>query len=131
VNCEAAVRVAYTALKHFKKAGSGHLINVSSILGTKVRPNAGVYAATKFAIEALSEALRMELAKTDIKVSTIEPGVVETELQDHFAVHPKQALGITAPLSPADIARAVRFILEQPAHVRIPVMMVLPGEQPM
>lgn len=131
VNCEAATRVAYAALKQFKKQGSGHLVNVSSILGTKVRPNAGVYAGTKYAIEALSEALRMELAKTDIKVSVIEPGVVETELQSHFPVHPKQALGITQPLQPADVARCVRFILEQPPHVRIPVMMILPGEQPM
>jgi NADP-dependent 3-hydroxy acid dehydrogenase YdfG len=131
INVEATTRMAYTALKHFKRIGSGHLINVSSILGTKVRPNAGAYAGSKYAVEALSEALRMELAKTDIKVSVIEPGVVESELQDHFAVHPRQALNITQPLVPADIARAVRFVLEQPAHVRIPVMMVLPGEQPM
>jgi NADP-dependent 3-hydroxy acid dehydrogenase YdfG len=131
VNCEAAVRIAYTAVKYFQKTGSGHLINVSSILGTKVRPGAGVYAGTKYAIEALSESLRMELAKTNIKVSVIEPGVVETELQDHFSVHPIKALGITQPLQAADIARCVRFILEQPEHVRIPVMMILPGEQGM
>lgn len=131
VNCEAATRVAYTAVKHFKQTGRGTLINVSSILGTKVRPNAGVYASTKYAIEALSEALRMELAKTDIRVSVIEPGLVTTELQDHFPVHPREALGITQPLVPADVARCVRFILEQPAHVRIPVLMILPGEQPM
>lgn len=130
-NCEAATRMAYIALKHFKTTGNGTLINVSSILGTKVRPNAGVYAGTKYYIEALSEALRMELAKTDIRVSVIEPGVVESELQNHFPVHPKQALGITQPLTAADIARAVLFILEQPPHVRIPIMMVLPGEQPM
>jgi NADP-dependent 3-hydroxy acid dehydrogenase YdfG len=131
VNVEAATRMAYTALRHFKQAGSGHLINVSSILGTKVRPTAGVYAGTKYAIEALSEALRMEVAKTDIKVSVIEPGVVATELQNHFEIHPCDALGITSPLEPEDIARCVRFLLEQPPHVRIPVMMILPGEQPM
>jgi len=131
VNLEAATRMAYTALKHFKAAGSGHLVNVSSILGTKVRDTAGVYAATKYGIEALSEALRIELAKTDVKVSVIEPGLVRSELQDTFPVHPSQALGITQPLEPADIARCVRFILEQPPHVRIPVIMITPGEQPM
>lgn len=131
VNVETATRMAYTALRHFKKAGKGHLMNVSSILGTKVRPNAGVYAGSKHSIEALTEALRMEVAKTDIQVSMIEPGVVETELQNHFPVHPKELLGITTPLQPADIARCVRFMLEQPPHVRIPVMMILPGEQPM
>jgi NADP-dependent 3-hydroxy acid dehydrogenase YdfG len=131
VNFEAATRMAYTALAHFRTAGSGHLVNVSSILGTKVRPNAGVYAGTKYAIEALSEALRMEVAKTNIKVSVIEPGVVVSELQDHFPIHPRESLGITQPLVPSDIGRAVRFILEQPAHVRIPRLMILPGEQPM
>jgi NADP-dependent 3-hydroxy acid dehydrogenase YdfG len=131
VNVESGTRLAYVAAKHFVKVGGGHLINVSSILGTKVRPNAGAYAGTKYAIEALSEALRMELAKTNVKVSVIEPGVVNTELQDHFAVHPRQALGITQALEPSDIARCVRCLLEQPPHVRIPVMLVLPGEQPM
>lgn len=131
VNFEAATRMAYVALAHFRSVGSGHLVNVSSILGTKVRPNAGVYAGTKYAIEALSEALRMEVAKTDIKVSVIEPGVVVSELQDHFPVHPREALGITQPLVPVDIGRCVRFILDQPPHVRIPRMMILPGEQPM
>lgn len=131
VNVVAATRMAYVALKHFKKTGSGHLVNVSSVLGTKVRETTGVYAATKYAIEALSEALRMEVAKTDVKVSVIEPGVTRTELQDHFPVHPCEKLGITRPLEAADVARCVRFILEQPSHVRIPVMMIIPGEQPM
>jgi NADP-dependent 3-hydroxy acid dehydrogenase YdfG len=131
VNFEALVRMSYTALKHFKKAGRGHLINVSSIVGTKVRDTIGVYAGTKYAVEALSQALRIELAKTDICISVIEPGLVETHLQDRFKVHPKAMLGIKAMIQPADIARCVRFVLEQPAHVRIPVMMVIPGEQAM
>ena len=131
VNFEALVRLSYVALKHFKKAGRGHLINVSSIVGTKVRDTIGVYAGTKYAVEALSQALRIELAKTDIRISVIEPGLVETHLQDRFKVHPKAMLGIKAMIQPADIARCVRFVLEQPAHVRIPVMMVMPGEQAM
>ncbi len=131
VNVEAVVRVAYTFLRHFKRAGSGHLINVSSLLGTKVRDTVGVYCGTKYAVEALSHALRIEVAKTDVKVSVIEPGLIETHLQDRFKVHPKEMLGIRTMAVPADIARAVRFVLEQPPHVRIPVMMVMPGEQPM
>ncbi|PKQ44432.1 SDR family oxidoreductase [Confluentibacter flavum] len=129
VNFEVTIRMAYTALKHFKIANSGFLINVSSILGTKVRPSTGVYAGSKFAIEAFSEAIRMEVAGTNIRVSVIEPGVTISELQDHFEVHPAKLLGIEKSLNPSDIARAVRFILEQPDHVRIPVMMILPGEQ--
>ncbi len=130
-NVEAATRRAYAALGHFEAHGSGYVINVSSILGTKVRPNAGAYAGTKFAIEALSQALRMEVAGKDIGVAVIQPGLTATELQDHFEVHPKQMLGITEPLLPADVARCVRFILEQPPHVRIPTMMILPHQQPM
>jgi NADP-dependent 3-hydroxy acid dehydrogenase YdfG len=130
VNFEAATRVAYTALRHFKRENRGHLINVSSILGTKVRDTVGVYAGTKYAIEALSQALRMELARTGVKVSVLEPGLVTTELQDHFTVHPQETLRIEHPLTPADVARATRYLLEQPDHVRIPVLMILPGEQP-
>jgi len=131
INVEGFTRMAYTALKHFRTVGSGHLINVSSILGTKVRPSTGVYAGSKYFVEALSEALRMESAKTDIKVSVIEPGVVDTNLQSHFKVHPCESLGIEQPLTAEDIARCVCFILDQPAHMRIPVLMAMPGEQPM
>lgn len=131
VNLEAGVRMAYTSLKYFKFKKKGHLVNVSSVLGTKVRPTTGIYAATKYGIEALSEALRMEVANSDLKVSVIEPGATKTNLQDHFEKHPLQVLGIEKPILPEDIARCVKFILEQPDHVRIPVMMIMPGEQAM
>jgi NADP-dependent 3-hydroxy acid dehydrogenase YdfG len=131
VNLEAATRMAYVALSYLKPRGRGDLINTSSILGTKVRPTAGVYAASKHGIEALTEALRMEVAGTGVRVACIEPGLVATELQDHFDVHPRDALGIKEPLQSADIARCVRFMLEQPRHVTIPRLMVLPAEQQM
>jgi NADP-dependent 3-hydroxy acid dehydrogenase YdfG len=126
INVEAAFRVAYTFLRHFVRENAGHLINTSSILGTKVRPTAGAYAGTKYAIEALSEALRMELAKTDVQVSSIQPGLVMTGLHDHWQVHPSELMGIAEPLQPADIARMVLFLLDQPPHVRIPKLMILP-----
>ena len=131
LNLEAAVRMAYTALKHFKDAGDGYLINTSSILGTKVRATAGVYAGSKHGLEALTEALRMEVAGSGVRVSCIQPGLVNTELQDHFEVHPRDFLNMKTPLEPEDIARVVRFMLEQPPHVSIPRIMVLPSEQAM
>jgi NADP-dependent 3-hydroxy acid dehydrogenase YdfG len=131
VNFEAAVRMAYTALRHFKIQESGQLITTSSILGTKVRPTAGVYAGSKYGVEALTEALRVEVAGSGIRVGCIEPGLVNTELQNHFDVHPRDMLGMKQPLEPEDIARCVRFMLEQPPHVSIPRMMVLPSEQAM
>ncbi len=129
INVEAAYRMAYVALKHFKSTGSGFLLNLSSILGTKVRPTTGAYAGTKYAIEALTEALRMELAKTDIGIACIEPGLVKTELHREWPVHPTEALDIPRALLPEDIARMARFILEQPSHVRIHRLLTLPADQ--
>ena len=126
VNVEGAFRVAYVFMKHFAQQNSGHLVNTSSVLGTKVRPTAGAYAGTKFAIEALSEALRIEVSKTNIQVSCIQPGLVKTGLHDRWETPPSQLMGIPEPLDPADIARMVLFLLEQPAHVRIPKLMILP-----
>ena len=129
VNVEAAFRMAYVAVKHFKSIGSGFLLNTSSILGTKVRPTAGAYAGTKFAIEALTDALRIELARTRIGVACVEPGLVQTELHREWSVPPAQHLDIPKPLQPEDIARVVRFILEQPDHVRLPRILAVPADQ--
>jgi NADP-dependent 3-hydroxy acid dehydrogenase YdfG len=129
VNVEAAFRMAYVAVKHFKSTGSGYLLSTSSLLGTKVRPTAGAYAGTKFAIEALTEALRLELAKTNIGVAVIEPGFVKTELHREWPASPAQSMNIPRPLQPEDIARVVRFILEQPDHVRLSRTLAVPADQ--
>jgi NADP-dependent 3-hydroxy acid dehydrogenase YdfG len=71
----------------------------------------------------------MELAQTGVKVSCIEPGIVDTALCDHFENPPKQVFNITHALAPDDVARCIRFILEQPDHVLIPKLMVMPSEQ--
>ncbi len=128
LNVETTFRLTYKILKQFKKQGFGHVINISSVLGTKVRPTAGGYAATKFAMEALSEALRMELTGTNIKISCIEPGLVMTELHNDWKVHPKESMNIHDPLTVDDIVDTVRFIINQPDHVRIPRLMILPKD---
>lgn len=128
LNIESTFRIIYGFLKRFKKQGFGHVINISSVLGTKVRPAAGAYAATKFAIEALSEALRMELTGTNIKISCIEPGLVMTELHNDWDIHPKDSMGIKEPLTVDNIVDSVRFIMAQPDNVRIPKLMILPND---
>jgi NADP-dependent 3-hydroxy acid dehydrogenase YdfG len=128
VNVEAAYRVAYTFIRHFARENSGYLINMSSVMGTKVRPTAGAYSGTKFALEALSEALRIEVAGTGVSVTCIEPGIVMTELHRDWPVHPTVGMNIPHPLLPEDVARCVGFVLAQPPHVRIPRLMILPGE---
>jgi NADP-dependent 3-hydroxy acid dehydrogenase YdfG len=130
VNYEAAVRMAYAAIRVFKPQGHGDLITTSSILGLKVRPTVGVYAGTKYAVEAMAESLRMELAGTGVRVMVIEPGYTSTNLQGHWNEDQKEMLkAIREPLQPIDIARAVKFMLEQPANVVIPRLLMVPGEQ--
>ncbi len=130
VNVEASFRMAYTALKYFSTVNRGHLINTSSVAGTKlVRMTSGAYAGTKYAIEALSEGLRMELAGTKIKVSCIQPGAVITGLQEGLGMDPKELYKIENPLKPEEVAYVIRFLLEQPDHIFIPRVMVLPKEQ--
>ncbi|MEM6393994.1 MAG: SDR family oxidoreductase [Planctomycetota bacterium] len=134
INVEAAYRLMYETVAYFKtvgppdRGGRGQLINTSSVLGTKVRPTAGWYAGTKYAIEAVCESLRMELAGTDIKISAVEPGLVLTDLHREWDQPSNVKLGMEKPLRPEDIARCVKFILDQPDHVRIPKLMALPGE---
>lgn len=130
VNVEAAYQIAYEAVREFRRTGSGDLLNLSSVLATKVRLTAGAYSGTKAAIESLSEALRMGLAGSGIRVSCLEPGLVLTELHRNVPVHPREPLGLQRPLEPADVARAARWLLEQPAHVLIPRLMILASEQP-
>ena len=123
---EMSFRLIYTFLKYFKKIGRGHIIITSSVMGTKTRENSGAYAACSHALEALAESLRMELSDTDIKITCIEPGLVETNLHRDWAVKPKELLNISNALSPEDIADAVIDILNKPDHVRIPRYMILP-----
>jgi len=128
VNVEGAFRTAYTFLKFFLRQGHGHLVNTSGVLGKKLRPTVGAYAATKYAIEALSEALRLELTKTDVRISSIEPGLVRTGLNDRWEVPPAELVGVDEPLEPQEIARMVLYILEPPMTPRAHQQLALPQE---
>ena len=124
-NVEAAYRVAYCAARLFKSQSSGHLINISSIAGTKVaRAGIGWYGGTKHALEALTESLRMELADTGVRVGCVEPGMTDTEL------FPDPITSIDKPLEAVDVAHAILYMLCAPPHVNIPRLMILPSCQP-
>ena len=123
---EMSFRLIYTFLKYFKKMGKGHVIITSSVMGTKTRENSGAYAACNYALEALAESLRMELSDTDIKITCIEPGLVETNLHNEWEIKPKELLEISHALKPEDIANAVVDVLNMPEHIRIPKYMILP-----
>ena len=129
LNIESTFRLTYRFLKRFVNQGYGHVVNISSVAGTRVRPTIGAYAATKFAMEALSEALRLELSDTNIKISCIAPGLVLTELHDDWEVHPTKMFNINEPLTGEDIVETARFIMKQPDHVRIPRVLIMPRGQ--
>ncbi len=110
VNVEGSFRFAYVFVKHFVSEGSGHLVNVSSVLGSSSRPTP--YAATQRAIEVLSDALIAELGEGEVIVSCIQPGLVKSGPHHRWEIAPEGA-GSGYPLEPEDFARMVLFILEQ------------------
>ena len=130
LNVEAVYRMSYTALRQFQKAGNGFLINLSSIAGLKTGARYAAYNGTKHAIEAFTDALRLELAGSGIKVTAIAPGTVDTGLYDHWSETDKDWIMSGGALQPEDIARSIHFILEQPSHVLIPRLLVVPTNQP-
>jgi NADP-dependent 3-hydroxy acid dehydrogenase YdfG len=107
------------ALAQFKPAGRGHVLLTSSLAGRRALPGS-LYSATKFAVTAMGEALRQEVADTDIKVTLVEPGMVDTPF---FENRPSGALEAD------DIARAVMFALTQPPHVDVNEVLVRPIRQ--
>jgi NADP-dependent 3-hydroxy acid dehydrogenase YdfG len=108
------------ALGHFKRENSGHLVLTSSIAGRRSLPGS-LYSATKFAVTAMGESLRQEIADTDIKMTLIEPGMVDTPFFENK---------VSNALEADDIARAVMFALTQPPHVDVNEILVRPIHQP-
>lgn len=112
---------------------SGHIINIGSIAGKEVYPNGNVYCATKHAVDALSKAMRIDLLPHGIKVTEINPGMVETE----FSVvrfkgdenRAKQVYQNLEPLIAADIADAIWYVVSRPKHVNINDMLIMPTAQ--
>ena len=109
-----------SALAHFKRHGAGHFLLTSSVAGRRTLPGS-LYSATKHAVTAMGEALRAEIADTNIKVTLIEPGMVDTPFFDNRP---------TGALEADDIARAVMFALTQPPHVDVNEILIRPIHQP-
>lgn len=122
-NVKGLLYVTKMVLPEMVAARSGHIINMGSVAGREVYPNGNVYCASKFAVEGLSRALRLDVAPFNIKVTTISPGAVETEFSVvRFGGDESKAAavyeGIT-PLTGPDIAEMVWFAASQPAHICI------------
>ncbi len=111
----------------------GHIINIGSIAGHQVYPSGNVYSATKHAVAALTQGMRMDLLGSEMRVSTVDPGMVETEfsLVRFRGDEPRAAKvyqGLT-PLAPEDVADAVVYCATRPAHVNINEIIIMPTAQ--
>ncbi|MNT48978.1 NADP-dependent 3-hydroxy acid dehydrogenase YdfG [compost metagenome] len=114
------------------KRNSGHIVNLGSVAGKYTYPGGGVYCATKFAVRALTEGLRMDLLGTKIRVTNIEPGMVNTEFSlvrfEDQAKADKVYEGMT-PLSADDIADTIAWCVARPAHINIQELVIYPTDQ--
>lgn len=110
----------------------GHIVNLGSVAGRQVYPGGGVYCATKFAVRALTEGLRLDLMGTGVRVTNISPGMVETEFSEvrmKSAVKAKAVYQGMTPLSAEDIADAIYWSIERPPHVNIQELVIYPTDQ--
>jgi NADP-dependent 3-hydroxy acid dehydrogenase YdfG len=133
VNVKGVLYGIAAALPQMQRQKSGHFINVSSVAGHKIGPGFAVYAATKFAVRALSEGLRQEVKPYDIRTTVISPGAVATELPDSVT-DPDTSKRIRTFYEkvavPADsFARAVAFAMSQPEDVDINEILYRPTKQ--
>jgi len=134
VNVFGLLYTTEAAIEVMKEQGSGHLVNISSTAGRESRAMLGVYSGTKFAVNAISEALRQELQEDNIRVTMVEPGAVETELPDHISDEEAQEaiselLSGVEPLNPADIANAIVYAVTQPERVSVSEILIRPTLQ--
>jgi NADP-dependent 3-hydroxy acid dehydrogenase YdfG len=132
VNLKGVLYGIAAALPHMKAQRGGHIINVSSVAGHKVRPGSAVYAATKTAVRVISEGLRQEVKPYNIRTTVISPGAVATELPDSVtepdvaeAVRKSYAIAI----SPDSFARMVAFAMSQPEDVDVNEILFRPTKQ--
>lgn len=134
LNVLSLIASSQAALAGMRARRDGHIVNVSSVAGRVANPNAAAYAATKFGVVGFSESLRREVYKDNIRVSVIEPGMVDTELRDHIgheasrrALHARAA--DMRQLQAEDIADAILFCVTRPDYVCINEVLMRPTDQ--
>ena len=129
------MRVTRTVLDSMVERNTGHIVNIGSVAGIQAYKACAAYAASKHAVHGLSETLRLDYGATGIKVSEVLPGMVETEFAATRFGDEKRGeeyyrdFGVC--LTPQDIARSVRFVLEQPSDVIIAQIVVVPTQRPL
>lgn len=133
VNIKGVLYGIAAALPHMQRQGDGHIINVASVAGHKVRPGSTVYAATKHAVRVISEGLRQEVKPWNIRTTIISPGIVDTELPNSITepdVAEATRKNYASLAIPADaFARAVAYAISEPAEVDVNEILFRPARQ--
>jgi NADP-dependent 3-hydroxy acid dehydrogenase YdfG len=134
VNCKGALNCVGAVLPGMLERGRGHIVTISSDAGRKVFPGLAVYSASKFFVEALSQGLRLETAGTGLKVTTVQPGNVATDLlsmsADEEALETYGQPSGVRVLDPENVAASVVHALAQPEHVAVNEILVEPRDEP-
>jgi NADP-dependent 3-hydroxy acid dehydrogenase YdfG len=134
VNLLGLMYCTHAALPIMLGQGSGDIVNVSSVAGRFARAGNAVYAATKFGVGAFSEGLRNEITERGVRVTLIEPGFVDTELQGHNTGEVLETLEamrehLRDPLRAQDIAHGILYAVSQPPHVSVNEVLIRPTRQ--
>jgi NADP-dependent 3-hydroxy acid dehydrogenase YdfG len=133
INVKGLLYVSKEIIPNMVKRQKGHIVNIGSIAGKEVYPNGNVYCASKFAVDALSKAMRIDLYKYNIKVSAVNPGLVQTEFSEvRFKGDKERAAKVYQgyqPLKAVDIAETIFFIITRPPHVNLADTLILPTAQ--
>ena len=132
-NIKGLLNVSKNIIPIFKDQKHGHIINIGSIAGKEVYPNGNIYCASKHAVDAISQSMRIDLLPHHIKVTNIAPGLVETEFSNvRFYGDAEKADNVYVGLDPLkgeDIAEAIWFCISRPSHVNVADMLILPSAQ--
>lgn len=132
INVKGLLYVSKAIIPHMTERKSGHIINIGSSAGRDIYPNGSVYCGSKAAVLAITEGMRMDLNPFGIKVSAINPGMVETEFSEvrfKGAANSNDAYAGYKALQSEDIAEIIYFMVSRPAHVNIADLLVFPTAQ--
>jgi 3-hydroxy acid dehydrogenase / malonic semialdehyde reductase len=133
INVKGLLYVTHAVLPLMMARKKGYIINIGSIAGKEVYANGNVYCASKFAVDAISKGMRLDLIQEGIRVSEVNPGLVETEFSEvRFKGDTERAASVYQgyePLRAEDIAELIAFMVTRPAHVNLAEVLILPTAQ--
>lgn len=133
INIKGLLYVSKAIIPQMVERKAGHIINIGSTAGKEVYPNGNVYCASKFAVDAITQGMRIDLNSAGIKVGAVNPGLVQTEFSKvRFKGDEEKAEKVyhgMKPLTPEDIADIITFVVTRPFHVNIADLIVMPTAQ--